>query len=134
MENRFTIDLASDPPININMNSGQVETITLSSDPGTGTRNYNNLSNRPEINNIVLEGSMTPADLKLVSENSEAGWATMPTYFPKRGEICVYTDIARIKIGDGRVVIADLPFIGGKDDENIRAALQNHTANARIIH
>lgn len=38
-----------------------------------GTNNYNNLSNRPQINGVVLTGNKTPSDLGLLPENFGSG-------------------------------------------------------------
>lgn len=56
---------------------------------------------------------------------TKAEWAALPNYVPKLGEIDVYSDymvkqdchgnviqIPGIKIGNGRTVVADLPFAG----------------------
>lgn len=127
----------------VNLNGGSTLTPTLVSNgtvlsptlaaPQAGTRNYNLLSNRPTINGILLEGDKTFADLGMVSEDSTEGWATKPTYVPKAGEIVIYTDSGKIKIGDGNVCVVDLPFIGESDSGAIMDALRNHI-NDRVIH
>lgn len=61
-------------------------------------------------------------------------WASMPLYFPRKGEIVVYTDfykeikkgeeitIPNIKIGTGNAYLADLAFI----DQYVLDQLKNH--------
>ena len=77
-----------------------------------------------------------------VSENSTEGWSTMPSYVPKNGEICIYTDYYKqedsedvypaIKIGDGKSYLADLPFIEEGSQKQIMNELQNHFNNSDI--
>lgn len=100
--------------------------------PLPGTRNYENLVNKPQINGIDLSGDKSSIDLKLVSENTEAGWAARPTYIPKRGEICLYSDITKIKIGDGYAAVGDLPFIGSNEAETFMSMLIRHSTNSTI--
>lgn len=42
-----------------------------------------------------------------------AEWATgtAPNFVPKDGEIVAYTDVHRVKIGDGTTKVSDLPFV-----------------------
>lgn len=100
--------------------------------PPAGTTDYDKLRNRPRINGVVLSGDQTVADLDLVSENTTEGWTGMTDYVPKAGEICLYTDAWKIKIGDGSAPIVDLPFIGDKDLESVRAALDEHVHDMEV--
>lgn len=127
-ESRISIGDAT--ALNVTLASGASETVALTSPVGIGTRNYNNLGNKPQINGVTLAGSRTAAELYIVSENTAEGWAAEPAYLPKAGEICLYTDTGRIKIGDGTVAIADLPYIGQEDYDAIMAALLQHTQDA----
>lgn len=104
--------------------------LTLSTPVAAGTNDYNNLINKPTINGVIVDGGKTSADLRIVSENSEDGWDSMRTYVPQRGEICFYSDLRKIKIGDGTVSIVDLPFIAGGDTDEIMNRLNNHISDA----
>lgn len=80
-----------------------------------GTRDYNQLSNKPKINGVQLLSNLTSSHLHIVSENTRSGWESNPNYIPKRGEICIYFDddsqtVPDMKIGDGNSYIVDLPF------------------------
>ena len=107
------ISMESTSALNMSMNNGErfgLETAY----PITGVSDYNRLLNLPIINGVTLAGNMVSADLRLVSENTEAGWDENPLYTPALGEICIYTNgdtITNIKIGDGKVPIVDLPYI-----------------------
>ena len=126
MESRLKIDLRAPESLTLGISGDQPHNILLQHPAGGGTKDYNRLINRPQINSVTLSGNQTPADLGLMSENTAAGWAVMPDYVPKAGEICLYSDAAKIKIGDGSAFIADLPFIGEQDIQTLREALQRH--------
>ena len=125
----LNIELTSSSELDVQMTSQPDQVVSLEPGTGIGTRNYNNLTNRPSINDVTLAGNKTAEDLKLVSENTERGWEANRTYLPKFGEICLYTDLGRIKIGDGVVPLIDLPFINDHDYDTVMSAIQNHTAN-----
>ena len=125
MESNIKIDLRAPESLTLGISGDQPHNILLQH-PAGGTKDYNRLINRPQINSVTLSGNQTPADLGLMSENTAAGWAVMPDYVPKAGEICLYSDAAKIKIGDGSAFIVDLPFIGEQDIQTLREALQRH--------
>jgi hypothetical protein len=108
------------------LNKDSHHTLTLATPVATGTISYENIINKPTINGVIVDGGKTSADLRIVSENTEDGWDAMRTYVPQRGEICFYSDIGKIKIGDGTVPIVDLPFIAGGDAEAVMDRLNNH--------
>jgi hypothetical protein len=97
-----------------------------------GTTDYEKLKNKPSINGVVLIGDKTSVDLNIVSENTESGWAGTPTYVPKNGEICLYTDTGKIKIGDGSVCLVDLPFIGDTAVDEVKELLRKHIEDQNI--
>lgn len=57
---------------------------------GGGTDNYNDLTNRPKINNVTLTGNKTTSDLGIV-ENVQANWnetdSTAPSYIQNKPNI-----------------------------------------------
>ena len=126
MESRLKIDLRAPERLSLGLSGDPPHNILLQHPAGGGTKDYNRLINRPQINSVTLSGNQTPADLGLMSENTAEGWAAMGDYVPKAGEICLYSDAAKIKIGDGSAFIADLPFIGEQDIQTLREALQRH--------
>lgn len=111
MSDNLNVGISSTPPLNVQLQGAQTQSIRLDNSIQVGARNYDNLTNRPQINGVTLSSNKTPYDLKLISENTWEGWEQNATYVPKRGEICLYTDAQYIKIGDGSVPIVDLPFI-----------------------
>lgn len=131
MESRLKIDLRAPESLTLGISGDQPHNILLQQ-PAAGTRDYNRLVNRPQINSVTLSGNQTPADLGLMSENTAEGWAAMGDYVPKAGEICLYSDAAKIKIGDGSAFIADLPFIGEQDIQTLREALQRHMEDMTV--
>lgn len=127
------LKFGSDNNLNLSFGSSSGLNLGMQMNDNAGTRNYNNLSNKPQINGNTIIGNMTLVDLGAVSENTTAGWEENPLYVPKAGEICVYSDTHKIKIGDGVVPIVDLPFLGGGDTEEIMQILQGHVNN-QIVH
>ena len=121
MVDTFSVSLSSGPKINLT-------TVPSSS----GTRYYERLENKPQINGVTLEGNLTANALRIVSENTSAGWTENPLYTPKVGEICLYTDLSMIKIGDGMAPVVDLPFIAGQGTEEIMETLMRHTDDPDI--
>ncbi len=43
--------------------------------------------------------------------DTSANWEAVPDFVPLRGEIIVYSDKRKIKIGDGSTTISQLPFL-----------------------
>ncbi len=125
MDEKLNISLKSPSQLNLSMTNRSALGVTVQSGQG-GTRDYNRLNNRPQINGITLAGDQTFVDLGLVSENTAGGWNSMPQYVPRHGEICLYNDTGQIKIGDGSTPIADLPFIGEADIQTVREELKKH--------
>ena len=117
---KFNLRLSSAQPLNVNMASGQVM---------PGTRNYELLTNKPCINGVELSGDQSNINLGIVSENTNDGWASNPTYVPKKGELVIYTDTANIKIGDGSAYLVDIPFVGSEETEAIIEELREHMAD-----
>lgn len=127
------VNITSNPPMSIKLQTPQTQTITMTGNVQPGTKNYNNLTNLPQINGETLIGDKTSSDLHIVSENTEAGWEEMYDYVPKHGEICLYTDTDKIKIGNGTAQIVDLPYIEGGSAEEFARSLRVHT-NDYTIH
>jgi hypothetical protein len=113
---------------------------------GGGTVNYENLRNKPRINDVQLIGNKTASDLYLVSENTTSGWNETPQYLPKQGEICIYTDAVvvvddmgktvtypDIKIGDGNAYLINMPFVSAGVRYAILDALGDHIRNT-VVH
>ncbi len=42
--------------------------------------------------------------------DSSANWAKATAFVPLKGEIIIYDDLGKIKIGDGTAKVNDLPF------------------------
>lgn len=57
---------------------------------GGGTNNYNELSNKPQINSVELAGSKTSSQLGLVDLKGIQAYATMPSN-PASGTTVMYT-------------------------------------------
>lgn len=58
---------------------------------------------------FIKRREITLAKNKIKNDTSE-NWAKA-TFVPKEDEIILYTDLLKIKIGDGKSSINDLPFI-----------------------
>lgn len=48
--------------------------------------------------------------------DSSANWAKATNFIPLKGEIIIYDDLNKIKIGDGTTKVGDLTFINDNDD------------------
>jgi hypothetical protein len=128
---KFNIVLQGAQSHKIEFQGAQSHKIELSTSY-TGTTDYEKLKNKPSINGVVLIGDKTSVDLNIVSENTESGWAGTPMYVPKNGEICLYTDTGKIKIGDGSVCLVDLPFIGEAAVDEVKELLRKHIEDQNI--
>lgn len=54
---------------------------------------------------------------RIVNKNgTSAEWEKATSFIPKKGELILYTDLNKIKIGDGVTVVGDLPF---SDDDKV---------------
>jgi len=127
MADILKIKLQPATPLEVRMATG-----IANSGEGGGTTNYNALYNKPSINGVTLSGNLTSSDLKFVSENTTAGWDSVPDYTPQRGEVCYYSDCGRLKIGDGNSYIADLPFLSDAQIQPALDALQDHINNTTV--
>ena len=87
---------------------------------------YNLLENKPKINQITLEGSLTARDLGLgnVYYDTKENWNSQVTLMAEKAAIYIYSNyqyiedeygnlipVAGIKIGDGTSYLIDMPFI-----------------------
>ena len=119
--------------------------VLQSSSAGSGTSDYSKLTNLPFINDVLLKGHLTNADLKIVSEDTVDGWNKNCLYVPKLGEVVIYTDrnhyvdddgndvvAPDIKIGDGHVPVVDLPFLSNAFNGDVKQTLINHTSNSDV--
>lgn len=129
MSDSLRVGISSTPPMSIQLQSAQTQSISLDNSIQVGARNYENLTNKPQINGVELRGNKTPYDIGLISENTTAGWALNPTYVPRRGEICLYTDTQYVKIGDGEVPVVDLPYIESSYVGELEDRLDTHVNN-----
>ena len=58
--------------------------------------------------------------------DSSANWAKATNFIPLRGEIIIYDDLNKIKIGDGTTKVNDLDFINDNDALAIIAKTGNY--------
>ena len=131
--------------LNIQLQSPQLLNVGTVNQARTIAADYNKLNNLPSVNGVTLTGDITSTDLRIISENTTAGWEQNYNYIPKRGEIIIYTDHDRyvddkgntivspdIKIGDGQVPVIDLPFVNEAFKSRITQALESHIFNTEI--
>lgn len=57
--------------------------------------------------------------------DSSANWAKATTFVPLKGEIIIYDDLGKIKIGDGAAKVNDLPFL---DKDVVKQVKLNNVA------
>lgn len=66
----------------------------------------------------------------ILNNKTEAEWIADNTFVPLKGEMCVYTDLHKAKVGDGVTVIADLPFAWlTQEDVDIIVGESTHVHN-----
>ena len=101
----------------MNVGFGELQSLT--------ENDYNKLVNKPSINSIVLEGSLSARDLGLgqVYYDTKESWDAQFTLIAEEGVVYIYSDymyiedevgnrtpVAGLKIGDGTSYLIDLPF------------------------
>ena len=104
---------------------------------------YSELTNKPQINSVTLEGNLSAYDLGLgqVYYDTKANWNNQLSLIAERAVIYIYSDyeiiydevgnptyIAGIKIGDGTSYLADVPFI----TDEMTALLIQHLSNSTV--
>ena len=142
MATQLKLDLQSSKKLNLSVDEKTSFDLRTATPVSAGTTNYERLANLPQINDVTVIGNKSLLDLKIVSENTTAGWAEQPTYVPRAGEIIVYTDhtqttdeqgntidLPDVKIGDGSAYVVDLPFISDGSGHSIMELLEAHIAN-----
>ena len=100
--------------------------VGFSDSQGAVQTDYNKLRNRPRINEVILEGSLSAQDLGLgqVYYDTTENWNRNPTLLSEKGAVYIYSDyeyyedaagnrtpIAGLRIGDGSSYLIDLPFV-----------------------
>lgn len=109
----------------------------------TGVSNYNDLQNKPSINDVTLQENTTLQQLGLrgIYYNTKAGWNAQSSLIAEEGAIYIYKDYSTIsegegtkdvpalKIGDGTSYLIDMPIVNG----DIADMLLEHINNA-VIH
>lgn len=128
----LSLELKAASNLDCKLNPSTTLELTSATPIMAGTSNYERLKNLPQINGVTLIGNKTPADLHIVSENTSAGWDEDRLYIPKAGEICMFSDTGKIKIGDGVVPVVDLPYIAQSDYDAVMDELHEHTQNHQI--
>lgn len=48
----------------------------------------------------------------LIKKDTSLNWNKAKNFIPKENEIIIYTDLNQKKIGDGKTLLNELPFIG----------------------
>lgn len=48
----------------------------------------------------------------LIKKDTSLNWNKAKNFIPKENEIIIYTDLDQKKIGDGKTLLNELPFIG----------------------
>lgn len=81
-----------------------------------GSRDYNDLTNLPKINSVVVQGNkaLTEFGLRPVYYDSKQNWDDRRSLISEEGAIYIYTEEdkdPRMKIGDGLAYLIDLPFV-----------------------
>ena len=89
---------------------------SLSGSLSRASRDYNDLTNLPKINSVVVQGNkaLTEYGLRPVYYDSKQNWDEKRSLISEEGAIYIYTEEGRdprMKIGDGLAYLIDLPFV-----------------------
>jgi hypothetical protein len=109
----------------------------------TGVSDYNELQNKPSINDVTLQENVTLQQLGLrgIYYNTKSGWNAQSSLIAEEGAIYIYKDYSTIsdgnetkdvpalKIGDGTSYLIDMPIVNG----DIADLLLEHINNT-VIH
>lgn len=100
-------------------------------------RNYNELVNKPSINNVELVGNKTSADLGLniIHTDTTANWNAQRDFVSEYGHVYVYSDyqiindvpVPGLKVGDGSSYLIDMPFTGAAESEQLVNHMNDET-------
>ena len=141
-QNEITIEgdlrSASDISGTVSNRAAMLGEVFLGGSGGGGTSDYNDLTNIPTINTVLVKGDKTSSDYHIIRTGTTAYWNSQPTYIPMQGELVVYTDYAQttengqtiyyenFKIGDGNAYLIDKPFVG----DDLRIQIMRHITDA----
>jgi hypothetical protein len=109
----------------------------------TGVSDYNELQNKPSINNVTLQENTTLQQLGLqgIYYDTKANWDAQRTLVAQQGTIYIYKDYSHItegnvtkdvpalKIGDGTSYLIDMPIANG----DVAQMIIDHINNT-VIH
>lgn len=104
---------------------------------------YNNLTNKPRINSIILEGDLSARDLGLgqIFYDTKSNWNQQTALISEKAAVYIYSDyqtiyddvgnptyVAGVKIGDGTSYLIDMPFI----TDAMSKMLLSHIGNTHV--
>lgn len=55
----------------------------------------------------------------ILKHDTETNWNKATNFVPKLGELIIYDDLKKMKIGDGTTKVINLPFVKGSHDNTI---------------
>lgn len=89
---------------------------TLAGSLSRASRDYNDLTNLPKINSVVVQGNkaLTEFGLRPIYYDTKEHWDANIGLISEQGAIYIYTEEGkdpRMKIGDGLAYLIDLPFV-----------------------
>ena len=123
--------------------SGQSNSLTGTVERNSARPDYNNITNKPQINGITLQGNKSAYELGLanVYYDTTANWNLQPFLISERKGVYIYSDfeiiydevgnptfIPGIKIGDGTTYVIDLPFI----TDEMTSLLLSHIGDTHV--
>lgn len=117
--------------------------VGFSESQGVVQSDYNKLQNRPRINEVILEGSLSASDIGLgqVYYDTTENWNNQRDLITEKSVVYVYSDsqfieyepgrqipVAGIKIGDGTSYLIDMPFV----TDTLTFTIINHVSNTKV--
>ena len=65
--------------------------------------------------------------------DTKANWDKAVNFVPLKGEIIVYSDLNKIKVGDGAKKVSELPFLADSDTHQSIKALNTNNTSAQTV-
>jgi len=62
--------------------------------------------------------------------DTSANWALAQSFIPLKGEVIVYSDLNKIKIGDGTTTVINLPFVTDNSKEDVANKVTSITSSS----
>ena len=119
--------------------------VTAGGNSGVDVTDYLRLTNKPQINNVTLQGNLPLVDLGLrpIYYGTRASWDQQAGLISEAGALYIYSDykivtsetgestvIPGIRVGDGTTYLVDLPFIS---ESNVQTVIDSLSESNSLV-